>query len=246
MIDEKLQIILKEFNYNLSYSYNDQKLSEAFLKHLGKSGYNKFWKSVFAEEKINPYKIEEFIMKKLSHDVKGLKLLFSGQIAISYEILKVIFEQITISLKNLKNVEILELGGFDGWASCFLKRNLEISSTVTMVDSSAIHIIQSKDIHIVNSTYSEFQSENPYDIVFSILGTPFDKVDELIDCCKRNTKTTGSVYLGLRVQPNQDKIVIEKFKKMGFIPILPNPIRIKVELDTGIQFFPIYCFYNSD
>ena len=125
---------LKSYGYNLNYSFDDYLMTKDLKKYLGGKKFNEFWN--YADnmrDQFGDEEIEEIIQDYIRDDIKHHKILLSGQIGISVEILNQIIHSINAGCEN-KSTSVLELGGFDGWASDYLNKSLEFETNITTVD----------------------------------------------------------------------------------------------------------------
>jgi len=236
---------LMKYGYNLQYSLDDRLCSEALINHLGKKGFKKFWNYVDKYAIINGTgEIEQVIRDYIGADSQHLKILLSGQILISVMIL----EEIISSMKELKfkktqEFQILELGGFDGWASDYINYYEFPYSSIDVVDSNFNGPSTNSSLRLIQTNYETFNSEKKYDVVFSILGIHHTKIKILFDCIDRNAKKDSVILLGLRVVPNDYNDVIDLFTANGYRSINYPVKTIKVQnLGTGPETFPLFEF----
>lgn len=235
---------LKKYDYNLNFSFDDELCSNELSKHLGKKKYLEFWSYVNNMiEKFDTYQIENIIRNYIGDDEKFLKILLSGQIIVSVSILKEIIKSMKRDLKESKDkLNILELGGYDGWSSDYIELSINKSLSIDIVDNTILEKKFNPNLKYIKSDYNLYNSYNKYDIIFSILGIEYVNVQSLINCIDRNIKVNGCVYLGLRVQPEDYNKIIENFKGLGFKEIQKELKIIKVVKDTGVEFFPLFQF----
>lgn len=234
---------IKKYGYNLSYSYDDNECSLALKKELGTLEYKKYCKAVQQFEKQQEEKdVEQYIRDYLKKYPRAIKILISGQIAISIKILEFIIENLEedISEKNFGNV--LELGGADGWSADYLINYFTTIEKIDVVDKNYFNSNTNSKIEIISCTYSDYISNKKYDLVYSILGSPYFELDEMIGCIKKNIGKNGIVYLGLRLQSYEYAKFQQQMKDNGF-DIYKNGIdRIYVKLATGAQVLPLFKF----
>jgi len=233
---------LKKYGYDLQYSMDDDLCTEALLNHLGRKKYFKFWNYVFRhQEKHGTEGVEKAIRDYIGNDEKHLKILLSGQILISVKILEAIIDVIRdLHLIERESINILELGGFDGWASDYLNSYVIKNAKLDIVDLESPNAHSNPNIGMIRSSYSAFNSNKKYDVVFSILGIELSKFDEMLDCLVRNTESESLVFLGLRVQGVEYELFLEKCRQYGFEAINHPTKTISVQLGTGTQVFPLF------
>ncbi len=235
---------LKRYGYDLQYSMDDDLCSEALMSHLGRKKYSKFWKYVDSYHQTHGTNgIEKAIRDYIGNDEKHLKILLSGQILISVKILEAIIDVIRdLHLIGRESINILELGGFDGWASDYLNRYVIKKAKIDIVDLESPNSHSNPNIGMIRSSYSEFNSNKKYDVVFSILGIELSKFEEMLDCMIRNTECGSLVFLGLRVQGAEYELILEKCRQNGFESINQPTKSIPVQLGTGTQVLPLFEF----
>ena len=236
---------LMKYGYNLQYSLDDNLCSEALINYLGKKGYKKFWNFVdkFAN-KNGPEGIEQVIRDYIGTDTRHLKILLSGQILISVMILEAIISSMQ-ELKFQKNQElqILELGGYDGWASDYINGNEFNNSFIDVVDSNFNGINANPNLRLIQTNYETFNSGKQYDVVFTILGIHDTKIKILFDCIDRNATKDTVILLGLRVDKSDYNDVVDLFSANGYMTINYPVKTIKVQnLGTGPETFPLFEF----
>lgn len=235
---------LKNYGYNLSFSLDDDLCSKELSKYLGKKKYFEFWSYVDnMREMFGPYQIENIIRDYIGNDEKFLKILLSGQIINSTSILKEIIKSIERDFKESNNkLNILELGGYDGWSSDYIDLSINKSFSIDIVDNTILEKKFNPNLKYIKSDYDLYYSDCKYDIIFSILGIEYVNIQSLINCIDRNINVNGCVYLGLRVQPEDYNKIIENFKGLGFEEIQKELKTIKVVKDTGVESFPFFEF----
>ena len=235
---------LKNYGYNLSFSLDDDLCSRELGKYLGKKKYLEFGSYVDNMiEMFGPHQIENIIRDYIGNDEKFLKILLSGQIIISVSILKEIIKSIERDFKESNDkLNILELGGYDGWSSDYIDLSINKSISIDIVDNTILKKKFNPNLKYIKSDYNLYNSDNKYDIIFSILGIEYVNIQSLINCIDRNIKINGCVYLGLRVQPDDYSKIIENFKELGFKETEKDLKTIKVVKDTGVESFPLFEF----
>ncbi len=234
---------LKKYGYNLDYSYNDFECSIALKNELGGAEYKKFWKSVKEYESTKGYSgLESHIRTYLDKHPKAIKILLSGQIAISVEILKVIIQNLKEDFLTQKFDRYLELGGGDGWASDYLTNMFPAINEIEVVDINYDQNKKNQKVILRKAHYKEFHSIYKYDFIYSILGIDFLEIDELVQCLKNNVNNNGIIYLGLRIQPNEYTAFQEKMDSLGFKAFKNGIERVCVNLDSGRQVLPLFKF----
>jgi len=236
---------LMKYGYNLQYSLDDNLCSEALINHLGKKGYKKFWNFVLKFANKNGTEgIEQVIRDYIGTDSQHLKILLSGQILISVMILEGIISSMQ-ELKFQKNQElqILELGGYEGWAADYINCNEFNSSFIDVIDSNYNGPNANTNLRLIQTKYETFNSEKKYDVVFSILGIHHTKIKILFDCIDRNTTKDSVILLGLRVDKSDYIDVVDLFSANGYMTINYPVKTIKVQnLGTGPETFPLFEF----
>lgn len=237
---------LIDYGYNLDFSYDDDLCSRELVKHLGKKKYIEFCS--YVESMMSQFGyvgIEEKIRFYIGKDDKHLKILLSGQILISAMILEGIIESLSkLNLNSLNKLNILEMGGYDGWSSDYLNKNTPFNSKIDVIDIITNDENPNKNIQLIKSNYKDFISSEKYDVIFSILGVNEDKIEDLIQCVERNIKAKGYVLLGLRIQPEDYRKTEELFTTRGYELINKNTKTISVPLDTGLQTLPLFEFHK--
>ncbi len=237
---------LKNYGYNLIYSFNDEYCSEALLKHLGKGGFKKFWKEV--DKCVSNYgesEVEKYIRKLIGGDTVHLKILLSGQIAISVVILESIINEISNDFVGNENLKLLELGGYDGWASDYLSKQININKIDVVDLDSSINQKNSK-VFLIESNYSDYRPIEKYDIVFSILGAAEKDFDILLGCIASNIKPNGKVYLGIRIRPDEYDDFVKKASTYKLYKTTEKINTVDVLLATGKERFPVFNLtYNE-
>lgn len=234
---------LKKYGYKLDYSYDDYSCTMALKNELGNVEYKKYCKSIDQYISTNGEKdLEMFIRRYLVQKPRAIKILLSGQIAISVMILKSIIQNLEVDLLNHKFDKYLELGGGDGWAADYLTHQFSSIEEIEVIDSNYEQNKKNQKIKIRKSTYKEFNSIHKYDFIYSILGIEFLKIDELVECIKNNINDYGIVYLGLRIQPNEYISFQKKMDSYSFKPFKNGLEKIYVNLDLGREVLPLFKF----
>ncbi|MBM3454872.1 MAG: hypothetical protein FJX80_06960 [Bacteroidetes bacterium] len=159
-----------------------------------------------------------------------------------------ILEEIISSIQELKlqknqEIQILELGGYDGWASDYINCNEFNNSFIDVVDSNFNGPNVNPNLRLIQTEYETFNSEKKYDVVFSILGIEYKKVNILFDCIDRNATKDTVILLGLRVDKSDYNNVVDIFTANGYTTINYPVKTIKVQnLGTGPQTLPLFEF----
>jgi len=236
---------LRNYGYNLEYSLNDDLCSKELRKYLGRKKYDKFWTHVDNMVSLSgtTNDVEKIIRDFIGEDLKFLKILLSGQIIISVSIIEEIINSIKSNPSFLnKKLDILELGGYDGWTSDYLDLSIENELNIDVVDIEKSENNPNKNIRLINSDYKNFISKKRYDIVFSVLGINYNNIDVLLNCILQNINKDGYVYLGLRVQPDSYDSVNDKLINLGFNKVDEELKIIPVNKDTGQEHFPVFKY----
>ena len=237
---------LKKYGYNIKYSYDDTYCTNSFEKVLGKSEYNKFWKMVdLHAQKNNQQDVEQYIRDYLKNNIRALKILIGGQILISVKILESLILFITNEYKGNTIKRVLDLGGSDGWSADYLQLRIPSIELIDVVDKNYVQDVKNIKINQINKDYSEFISLEKYDFIYSILGIEFDYIEVLIESILKNIKNNGLIYLGLRIQPHQYNEFQNNMIQKGFTPYNVSFEKLTVNLDTGIQTFPLFIFRKN-
>ncbi len=235
---------LKKYGYRIDFSFNDDLCTDYLMRYLGEDGYFNFWSHVEEMEgRIGIQNSEKIKRDYIGTDTKFLKILLSGQIAISAEILKIISSYMDRFDSN-SHFDVLELGGYDGWASDFLENKYKPKMQFDVLDENILIMNLNPRLNYINSTYKDFKSSKKYDIIFSILGAPYFDVDELITCAKNNIKSGGELFLGLRVQPDEYQQCEEKLLDFGFTKATQT-VTVSVPLYYRTETLPIFSFKKS-
>ena len=242
MIDIKNH--LRNYGYYLEYSLNDDLCSKELRKYLGRKKYDKFWTHVDnMVSLLGTNDVEKIIRDFIGEDLKFLKILLSGQIIISVSIIEEIINSIKRNSSFLnKKLDILELGGYDGWTSDYLDLSIENELNLDVVDFEKSKNNPNKNIQLINSDYKDFLSKKKYDIVFSVLGINYNNINILLNCVLQNINKGGYVYLGLRVQPDNYDSVNNKLINLGFTKVDENLKIVTVNKDTGQEHFPLFQY----
>ncbi|WP_019670778.1 hypothetical protein [Eudoraea adriatica] len=161
---------------------------------------------------------ENELLEFIGKDEKLLKIVISSQIQISISILENIIDIISkrIDFPN----QILDLGGADGWTIDYLNNYFNWVCPLTVIDQNSSWNPINDSISIINKSYSKFNGEKKFDLIISILGAPFDHLDELFECINRSISDKGIAFLGLRIATDHQYLqVIEKLQKLelGFV-----------------------------
>jgi hypothetical protein len=232
---------LRSYGYNLIYSYNDDYCSNALLEHLGKGAYLKYGKKVIQyAEKNGVENVENYVRSLIGKDTKHLKILISGQIAISVAILQQVIDNLNNALGNRTELSILELGGYDGWASDYLNKKLNISSKIDVVDRESKVQSKNENVRLIEDDYNSYRSESKYDVVFSILGAPAGDLSDLISCITSNIKDNGIAYLGLRIQPEDYVTFVEHFSSHKLFQLTETVSTVSVNMSHGWETLPVF------
>ena len=235
---------LKKYGYHLEFSYDDMLCSKYLKKYLGVKKYYNFWNHVEEMESLyGEHHSEKIKRDYIGSDTQFLKILLSGQIAISVEILNEIISFLD-KIDSNSYLEVLELGGYDGWASDFLEKRYKPRMQLDVLDENILIMNLNPRLNYINSTYKDFRSSKKYDIIFSILGAPYSNVDELITCAKENIKSGGELFLGLRVQPDEYQQCEKKLLDFGFMKS-NETVRVSVPLYYSTETLPIFSFKKS-
>ena len=159
-----------------------------------------------------------------------------------------ILEAIISSMQELKfqknqELQILELGGYDGWASDYINGNEFNNSFIDVVDSNFNGINANPNLRLIQTNYETFNSGKQYDVVFTILGIHDTKIKILFDCIDRNATKDTVILLGLRVDKSDYNDVVDLFSANGYMTINYPVKTIKVQnLGTGPETFPLFEF----
>jgi len=233
---------LKKYGYYLNYSFDDNECSNALLRLLGKSEYKMFWKLV-DEASINKnIDTEQFIRNYFVKNPKAIKILTSGQIAISVSILESIIKNILEDIEYIDIRRVLELGGSDGWAADFLLQNISKIQKIDIVDKNYENKKLNTKIEIFKNNYADFESAEKYDLIFSILGAPALMLDEMINCLNKNVLNNTIIYIALRLQPYEYTEFQKRMNLNNFISYKNGIDRIFTNLDLGGQTIPLFKF----
>ena len=232
---------LHSYGYNLIYSFNDEYCTKALFEHLGKGAYMKFWKQVNQYASKNDLStVEKYIRTLIGKDTKHLKILISGQIAISVAILQQVMDNLDNALGNSKELSILELGGYDGWASDYLNKKLNIPSNIDVVDRESKVKSKNENVRLIEDDYNSYRSESKYDVVFSILGAPAEDLSDLINCITSNIKDNGIAYLGLRIQPEDYVTFVAHFSSHKLFQLTETVSTVSVNMSHGWETLPVF------
>lgn len=184
---------------------------------------------------------EEDIINFIGDDVRLLKLVSSGQLKISIAILEEIIS--LIRELDLNPVNILDLGGSDGWACDYLIRHLNLNSSAKVIDKNNIYESVSKNIQITNIDYSSYVNKDGHDLIISILGAPYENISDLYGCISRSLSENGKAFLGLRIASISDYV-----KSIS----IANSFNLKYEIDYSnrLKIFdehiPFICITKSN
>ena len=214
---------------------NGEKFQKTLYNYLGKDKYEHY--CLISDNSNSEEEITEFA----GTDMKLLKLFQSSQIKISIRFTELILDRIKEIGLSPKN--ILDLGGSDGWSSNFIRKKINSNSTITVIDKNKNFIPVEDDITIHNIKYSEFTSEEKFDLVVSILGSPMDGIEDLYSCINRVLSDEGIVFLGLRISSTSDYTrSLEIANNLGFSYSSEFSERIIV-FDESV---PFICLKRSD
>ena len=184
---------------------------------------------------------EEDIINFIGDDIRLLKLVSSSQLKISIVILEEVIN--TIRELDINPINILDLGGSDGWACNYLIKHFNPDSTVTVVDKNTIYEAVSENIEITNTDYSSYVKKGGHDLIISILGAPYDSLSDLYKCISQSLSENGKALLGLRISSISD--YIESIN-------IANNFNLKYEVDYSkrLQIFdehiPFICITKSN
>ena len=249
----KEKLLIKSLNVNVDsllrkYEYNPElsdgilnKYEEKLFRYLGQEKYIEF------SELRQFHGPEELITNYIGSDIKLLKLVFSSQIKIS----KTILENILEKLKKLKPTinSILELGGADAWALDYLSKSYISANRLINLEKNPIWKNKNEQIHQVNKDYIDYQSENKFDLIFSILGAPISNITALLNCVKNNLDDNGICIVGIRI-PNENQFIelIENLSDFGLSinKSLSNRISVNNEKLTVLCLKKTQIIYNSN
>lgn len=189
----KIQNYLRKYGYrpDLSDGIFD-KYEQALYKYLGREKYDEFRYTRASLEQAG--KSEE-LLEYIGEDEKLTRLVLSGQIQASIDILNFILP--VLKEKKVNPSNILELGGADGWALDFLAKKYGWEGTLTVLDGHPLWKSKNPKISIVNSRYSDFDGERKYDLIFSLLGTMQPVEDGFFQCISRSLHEQGLAIIGL-------------------------------------------------
>ena len=184
---------------------------------------------------------EEDIINFIGNDLRLLKLVSSGQLKISIVILEEIIN--TIRELDINPINILDLGGSDGWACNYLFKHLNLDSSLTVVDKNTMYDAVSENIEITNADYSRYVNKDGHDLIISILGAPYHNLSDLYKCISQSLTENGKALLGLRISSISD--YLESIS-------IANSFNLKYEVDYSkrLQIFdehiPFICITKSN
>ena len=237
---------LKKYGYNIKYSFDDKYCTNSFEKVLGESEYNKFWKMVDLHvQKNNEQDVEQYIRDYLKNNTRALKILIGGQILISVKILESLISFLINEYNGEMIKRVLDLGGSDGWTADYLQLKFPSIQLIDVVDKNYIQDAKGNKINLINKDYAEYNCLEKYELIYSILGIEYEYIEVLIECILRNIKNNGLVYLGLRIQPHQYNEFQNNLIQKGFLPYNGSFEKLAVNLDTGVQTFPLFIFRKN-
>lgn len=231
----KLNKYIDKLGYKSNLSDGEfLKFEKALLKYLQNDDYEKF---CHLRETASS---EEEITKFIGDDLDLLRLVLSAQIKISITLT----ERIVYYLKNKKfqPKSILDLGGAEGWAANFISDQLKTDSLINVVEKNNIFPAFNEETIIHNTTYELYKSNTKHDLIISILGAPFEKLEELISCISKALNKNGMVFLGLRIASVSDYIKTIDIANS-------NNLIFNSELSERIKIFneniPLICLTQS-
>lgn len=173
-----------------------QKFEKALFNYLKEDLYLKFCS---LREKSGS---EEDITTFIGNDLRLLRLVISGQIKISISLTEGILN--ILKERKYSSLNILDLGGAEGWASSYINNQLNFNATIDVVEKNPIFAPLNDAITIHHVSYKDFNPIKKYDLIISILGAPSINFIELFDCIKRSIGSKGIALLGLRIPSISD------------------------------------------
>jgi hypothetical protein len=193
----KIKNYLRKLGYrpDLSDGVLD-KYEERLFKYLKEERYEEFCE--FRALAVS----EESIIRFIGDDIGLFKIVLSGQIRISINILDEIIS--LIKQNNTSPKRILDLGGTDGWAVNFLNEKLQLNSELTVIDKNTLWEPVSENVKILNNSYAEYDTIEKHDLIISILGAPQNGIKELFECIKKSITINGMAIVGLRISNEID------------------------------------------
>ena len=146
---------------------------------------------------------EEAVWTYLGNDLPMMKAIISSQIRLSIFCLEAFIEILGQQLKET-DLNILELGGSDGWAAGYLKEHYNLKGDVVVIDRNPFWGKAEDFIENVSCDYSEYQSAQKFDLIISILGAPLSECDGLLSCISRHASENAIILLAIRIANQQD------------------------------------------
>ena len=214
---------------------NWEKFQKTLFKYLGEEKYDDYC------EISSNQTSEDDIIDFVGTDVKLLKLFMSSQIEVSIRFTELIIEK--LKKIGLSPKKILDLGGSDGWSSNYLRKIINQDSDITVVDKNKNYKPVEKNIFIHNITYSEFKTEEKFDLIISILGSPIEGMKELLTCIEKSLSIEGIVFLGLRISTVSHYIkLLEISNSLGLTYYSEHCEKISVFDES----FPFICLKRSN
>jgi hypothetical protein len=151
------------------------------------------------KRKISSGQFSEYaVWRYVGNDLPMMKAIISSQIRLSMLCLEAFIEILGQQLKDT-DLNILELGGSDGWAAAYLKEYYKLKGDVVVVDRNPFWGKAEDYIDHVSCDYSEYQNANKFDLIFSILGAPLSECDALLSCISRHASENAIILLAIRI-----------------------------------------------
>jgi hypothetical protein len=194
-----LKTILRKHGYRPELGRDRKSYERALEKLIPKDRLEEF-DAIFLHHE----QLEERLHTFAAGNVALLRLLYSTQLHVSMALAKELGQE----LGGLTDaVDVLELGGADGWLLDHLVPALPAGSTGHVVDGN-LAWAESCNWPFTTASYAELDLGRTFQVIVSVLGASVGGQEHLLSAVARHMAPDGFALLGLRIPREGDFIAL--------------------------------------
>jgi hypothetical protein len=194
-----LKTILRKHGYRPELGRDRKSYERALEKLIPKDRLQEF-DALFLDHE----QLEERLHAFAAGNVALLRLLYSTQIHVSMALAKELGQE----LGGLTDaVDVLELGGADGWFLDHLVPALPSGSTGHVVDGNRAWA-EGCNWPFTTAAYAELDLGRSFNVIISVLGASVGSQEDLLSAVARHMAPVGCALLGLRIPHEADFVAL--------------------------------------
>ena len=222
-----LNSILRKHGYRPELGRDRKSYERALVKLIPKDRLDEF-DAIFLDHE----QLEERLHAFAAGNVALLRLLYSTQLHVSMALAKELGQE----LGDLVDaVDVLELGGADGWLLDHLVPTLPSGSTGHVVDGNPAWA-EGCNWPFTTASYTEADLGRTFKVIVSVLGASVGSQEDLLSAVVRHMAPDGCALLGLRIPREEDFVaLVDHARSIGLALDAERSRKVEVTSPHGLK-----------